>query len=235
VRYKARSVAQGFPQVEGLDCTDTLAPVASLLSVRVGLSVVAAKGFAVRQMDVVMAFLGSELHEEVYVSLPVGVYRRERLACLNRSLYGLKKSRRCWYTMIDNFLITKMRFSRGRFDCCIYTDDNRMILALDIDDMLIAGALGEVKLVCDNLKSKFEMVDLGTVSHFLGMGLSLDSKGHTISLTQERYIDRVLERFGMASCKPVATPMEKGKPGIKGGGDKPCDRTLYLQLIRSLG
>ena len=54
----------------------------------------------------------------------------------------------------------------------------------------------------------------------------------TISLTQEGYIDRVLERFGMANCTPIGTPMEKDKPGMKGGGDKPCDRTLYLQLDR---
>ena len=154
VRYKARLVAQGFRQVEGLDFTDTFTPVASLSSVRVVLSIAAAKGFAVRQMDVVTAFLGSELHEEVYVSLPVGVFGRERLACLNRSLYGLKQSPRCWYTTIDNFLITKMGFRRGRFDCCVYTHDNGTILALYVDDMLIAGALGEVKLVCDKLKKQ---------------------------------------------------------------------------------
>jgi len=237
VRYKARLVAQGFHQVEALDFTDTFATVASLSSVRVVLSIAAAKGFAVRQMDVVMAFLGSELHEEVYVSLPVGVCGGERLTCLNRSLYGLQQSLRCWYTTSNNFPITKMRFHRGRFDCCIYTHDNGTILPLCVDDMLIAGALGDVKLVCDKLKSKFEMVDLGTVSRFLGMVVSMDTNGHMISWTQEGYIDRVLEMFGIqvASCKPVGTPMEKDKLGMKGGGNKPCDRTLYLQLIGSLG
>jgi len=130
VRYKARLVAQGFRQVEGLDFMDTFAQVVSLSSVRVVLSVAAAKGFAVRQMDVVTAFLGSELHKEVYVVLPVGVLGPERLACLNRSLYGLQQSPRCWYTMIYNFLITNMGFRRGRFDCRVYTHDNGMILAL---------------------------------------------------------------------------------------------------------
>jgi len=71
---------------------DTFAPVASLSRVCLVLSIAAAKGFAVRQMDVVRAFLGSELHEEVYVLLQVGVFGDERLACLNRSLYGLKQS-----------------------------------------------------------------------------------------------------------------------------------------------
>jgi len=89
--------------------------------------------------------------------------------------------------------------------------------------------------VCDKLQSKFEMVDLGTVSHFVGMVVSMDMNGHMISLTQEGYIDRVLERFGMANCKPVGTSMEKEKSGMRGGGDKPCDHTLYLQLIVNLG
>jgi len=107
-RYEARIVAQGLRQVEGLDFTDTFAPVASLLSVHVVLSIAAAKGFPVHQIDVVTAFLGRELQEEVYVSLPVGVLGWERLACFNRSLYGLKQAPRCWYTTIDSFLITKM-------------------------------------------------------------------------------------------------------------------------------
>ena len=219
--------------MEGLHFTDTFTPVASVLRARVVLSITAAQGFAVHQMDVVTAFAGSEPHEEVYVSLQVGVFGRQRLACRNRCLYRLKQSPRSWYTTMDNLLITKMGFRRGRFDCCVYTLDNGTILGLYIDDMLIAGALGEVKLVCDRLKSQFEMVDLGTVSQFLVLVVSMDTKGHTISVRQEGYIDGVLERFGMASCKPVGTPMEKDKQGMKGGGDKLCDRTLYLQLIGS--
>jgi len=128
-----------------------------------------------------------------------------------------------------------MGFRQGRFDCCFYTHDNGRILALYVDDMLIAGALGEVKLICDKLKSKAEMVDPGTVIHFLCMVVLMDMNGHRISLTQEGYIARVLERLGMASCNPQETPMEKDKLGMKGGGDKPCDCTLYLQLIVSLG
>jgi len=121
---------------------------------------------------------------------------------------------------------------RGRFDCCVYTYKNGTILALYVDDMLIAGALGQVKLVWDKLKSKFEIVDLGTVSHFLGMGVSMDTNGHTLSLTQEGYIDRVLERFGMASCKPVGTPMEMANRACKEGGTN-C--AIALSMCSSLG
>ena len=101
--------------------------------------------------------------------------------------------------------------------------------------MLIAGVLGEVKFVCDKLKGKFEIVDLGNVNHFLSIVVWIDTGSHMICLTQERYINWVLEGFGMADCKHVGTPMEKDKPSMKGGGDKLCNHTLYLQLIGSLG
>jgi len=67
MRDKARLVAKGFRRVEVLDFAHTFAQVASLASVCIVLSIPATKGFAVRQMDVVTALLGSELGEEVYV------------------------------------------------------------------------------------------------------------------------------------------------------------------------
>jgi len=73
VRYKARLVAQGLRQVEGLDFAETFAPVASLSSVRIILAIAGTPGYAVHQMDVVTAFLGSKLDEEIYVHLPLGV------------------------------------------------------------------------------------------------------------------------------------------------------------------
>ena len=91
VRYKSHLVVC-LCQVEGLDFTDRFAPVANLLSVRVELSIAVAKGCAVHKMDVVKVFLSSGLQEKVYVSLPVGVFGEQRLAYLNRSLYGLKQS-----------------------------------------------------------------------------------------------------------------------------------------------
>jgi len=227
-------VAQGFRQVEGWDRKDSIAPVASLLSVRVVLFIAAAKGFAVPEIEVVTALLGRKLPEEVYGLLPVEVFEGERLACLNRDLYRLKQSPRCWFTMIDNLLITKMGFHSARCDCSVYTHDKGTIRALYVDDMLIAGALREWKLVCDKLQSKFKMVDLATVSHFLGIVGSMDTSGHTISLTQEWYIDQVLKRFGMASSKPLGIPIEKEKLGMKEGEDKRCNHTLYRQLIGSL-
>jgi hypothetical protein len=71
-RHKARLVACGFVQQEGVDYEDAFAPVARMESVRVLLALAAQEGWAVHHMDVKSAFLNGELQEEVYVTQPPG-------------------------------------------------------------------------------------------------------------------------------------------------------------------
>jgi hypothetical protein len=72
VRNKARLVAQGFSQVEGLDFRETFAHVAHLEDIRILLAFTASKWFKLYQMDVKNAFLNSVIEEEVYVSQHLG-------------------------------------------------------------------------------------------------------------------------------------------------------------------
>ena len=69
---KARLVAQGFCQKEGIDYEETFAPVARLEAIRIFLAFAASKGFKVFQMDVKSAFLNGFIEEEVYVKQPPG-------------------------------------------------------------------------------------------------------------------------------------------------------------------
>jgi len=184
VHYKAQLVAQGFRQIEREDLTHTFAPVASLSSVRVVLSIAAAPGFEIYQMDVATVFLGSKLEEEVYVSLPEGILGSTRVASQKGSLDGLKQSSTCWYTTIDAFLIGKMGFRCGRFDCCIYTDEGGTVLALYVDDILITGTSKNIHHIRQQLRAQFEMVDLGPVSHFLGMAITRKEQKRQIYVSQ---------------------------------------------------
>lgn len=71
-RNKARLVAQGYSQVEGIDYEETFAPVARLESVRLLLAVSCILNFQLNQMDVKTAFLNGLLHEEIFVAQPKG-------------------------------------------------------------------------------------------------------------------------------------------------------------------
>ena len=111
-RYKARLVARGFTQTEGVDYHETYAPVVKMTSIRVLLSIVAIHDLELHQMDVKTAFLNGHLEEEIYMQQPEGFIARgnEHLVCkLKRTLYGLKQSPRVWYQTIDKFFCMDSR------------------------------------------------------------------------------------------------------------------------------
>ena len=97
VRNKARLVAQGFCQKEGIDFEETFAPVARLEAIRIFLAFAASKSFKVFQMDVKSAFLNNFIEEEVYVKQPPGFENHKfpnRVYKLQKTLYGLKQTPR---------------------------------------------------------------------------------------------------------------------------------------------
>jgi hypothetical protein len=92
-KYKARFVARGFSQKEGVDYEETFVPVARYSSIREVLSIAFEMGWSIHQMDVKTAFLNKVIEEEVYIEQPQGfeVHDRETHVCrLKKALYGLK-------------------------------------------------------------------------------------------------------------------------------------------------
>ncbi|KAK2415764.1 putative mitochondrial protein [Trifolium repens] len=108
VRNKARLVAQGYSQQEGIDFTETFAPVARLEAIRLLLSYAVNNGITLYQMDVKSAFLNGVISEEVYVKQPPGfedLKNPDYVFKLKKSLYGLKQAPRAWYERLSNFLL----------------------------------------------------------------------------------------------------------------------------------
>ena len=104
-KCKARFVAKGFSQKEGLNYDETVAPVARYSSIRVIISLASVMGWKLHQMDVKTAFLNGEI-EEVYIKQSEGfeLHGRESHVCkLKKVLYGLKQAPRAWYARIDNY------------------------------------------------------------------------------------------------------------------------------------
>ena len=242
IRYKARLVAQGFQQTLGVDYHETYSPVANLASVRIALRIAAALDLEVEQLDVVTAFLGSELAEEVYVRLPEGVLGGPRLVRLLKSLYGLKQSPRCWYITMDSFILLELGFTRCRFDTCIYIrKSDGMMIVLYVDDMLLMGTAKAVAEVRERIAGRFDVVCLGPVKHFLGMVIERDCTQRHLFLSQTGFIERILERVGLAKCNSVTTPLipkEKLTPRGKDSGpnaEPMADEQRYMQAVGSLG
>ncbi|KAJ9547221.1 hypothetical protein OSB04_019764 [Centaurea solstitialis] len=115
IRNKARLVAQGYRQKEGIDYDETFAPMARLEAIRLFLAFAAHMNFNVFQMDIKNAFLNGKLNEEVYVAQPPGFVDPkfpDHVYKLNKALYGLKQAPRAWYDTLSTYLLSK-GFVRG--------------------------------------------------------------------------------------------------------------------------
>ena len=107
IRNKARFVAKGYTQVEGLDYKETFAPTAKLSTFRVLLACAAHEGVIPRQMDIKTAYLHADIDEEIFLEQPEGFVeegKEDHVCKLQKSLYGLKQSGRNWYQLLSRIL-----------------------------------------------------------------------------------------------------------------------------------
>jgi hypothetical protein len=97
-KYKARIVAQGFTQIEGIDYDETFTPVAKLTSIHTILAITAKLNLEVQQMDVKSAYLNMKLEEEIYMAPPPGLNTPNGMVLrLVKAVYGTKQGGHMWY------------------------------------------------------------------------------------------------------------------------------------------
>ena len=215
-KYKARLVAQGFTQVHGIDYTETFAPVAKFTSIRALLALAAKLDLEIHQMDVKSAFLNGDLEEEIYMSPPPGFPPASDgyVWKLKKSLYGLKQASREWYKKVRTEF-ESLGFTRSQADHSVFhkiVDGKLLIVAVYVDDMLILGkSTAHILALKGKLEETYEMTDLGEARWILNMEVLRDRGKHTLKLSQDKYIEEILERHGMADCRPVSTPMAQNQ------------------------
>ncbi|GJX86276.1 putative ribonuclease H-like domain-containing protein [Tanacetum coccineum] len=122
IKNKARLVAQGYTQEEGINYDEVFAPIARTKAIRLFLAYASYKDFVVYQMDVKSAFLYGKIEEEVYVCQPPGFEDPDfpdRVYKVEKALYGLHQAPRAWYETLSTYLLDN-GFQRGKIDKTLF-------------------------------------------------------------------------------------------------------------------
>jgi hypothetical protein len=210
-RNKAQLVAKGYSQGEGLDFNETNAPIARLESIRSLLAYATYHGFKLYQMDVKSAFLNGPIREEVYVKQPPGFEDSEypsHVYKISKELYGLKQALRAWYECLRDFLIAN-GFKVRKADPTLFTKTMvkfLFICQIYVDDIIFGStntpSFEEFSII---MIQKFELSMMGELKYFLGFQIKQLQEGTFIS--QTKYTQDILKKFGMKNVKPIKTPM----------------------------
>ncbi|GKB78161.1 putative ribonuclease H-like domain-containing protein [Tanacetum coccineum] len=228
VRNKARLVAQGHRQEEGIDYDEVFAPVARIEAIRLFLAFASYMGFMVYQMDVKSAFLYGRIDEEVYVTQPKGFMdpqHPKKVYKVVKALYGLHQAPRAWYATLSTFLLKHGFLKKHNRDI--------ILVQVYVDDIIFGSTK---KAWCNEfealIKGEFEMSVMGELTFFLGLQVQQRLDGMFIS--QDKYVQEILKKFDLESVRTATTPYEAPKPKSKNEPDCPINVHLYRSMIGSL-
>lgn len=237
-RYKARLVAKGYTQIEGIDYTETFAPVAKMVTVRALLAIASVRNWPIHQLDVNNAFLHGDLLEEVYMDPPPGYskLRQSKQVCkLNKSLYGLKQASRQWFAKLTSALLSA-DYTQSKADYSLFfshTSTACTLVIVYVDDILVSGSsdkeISRLKLMLDDA---FTINDLGQIKYYLGLEVSRSPQG--IFVHQQKYILDLLSAFDVTDSKPFTIPMEQHLKLHDTTSDTMLNASTYRCLIGKL-
>nr|GEW90234.1 hypothetical protein [Tanacetum cinerariifolium] len=205
VRNKARLVAQGHTQDEGIDYEEVFAPVARIEAIRLFLTYDSFMGFMVYQTDVKSTFLYGTIEEEVYVCQPPGFEDPD---------YPDKGK-------IDQTLFIK----RQKGDI--------LLVQVYVDGIIFGSTNKELcKAIEKLMKDKFQKSSMGELTLFLG--LQVKQKEDGIFISQDKYVSEILRKFGLTDGKSASIPIDTQKPLLKDLDGKDVDVHTYRSMIGSL-
>ena len=209
-RYKARLVARGFEQRQGIDFDETYSPVARRESIRVLLAIAVTRGMKIERFDVSTAFLNGTLDDKVFIEPPEGVRVASDECCqLNKALYGLKQAPRVWSSLFDKTTLS-LGFVGTTSDPCVYHNkQSNCYLSIYVDDGIIVGPSDDacIKLIAA-LNKNFDTRRI-TSDIFLGMQIAKVDGGYHLS--QSRYVEDIGKSIRLENCTPCTMPLADTK------------------------
>ncbi|CAI5459613.1 unnamed protein product [Closterium sp. Yama58-4] len=212
--FKARYVARGFSQRQGVDYFQTFSPTPKMTTLRVLLHIAAHRDYELHSLDFSTAFLQGSLHEEIWLRRPpgfTGTFPPGTQWSLRRPVYGLRQAPREWHDTLRTTLAA-LGFAPSTADPSLFlrTDSSlpSFYILVYVDDLVFATAdTAGLAYVKSELQKRHTCTDLGELRSYLGLQITRDRAHRTIILTQSHMVQQVLQRFGFTYSSPQATPL----------------------------
>nr|GEW70747.1 putative ribonuclease H-like domain-containing protein [Tanacetum cinerariifolium] len=193
------------------------------------------KGFMVYQMDVKSTFLYRTIEEEeVYVCQPLGFEDPnypDKVYKVVKALYGLHQAPRAWYETLANYLLEN-GFQRGKIDQTLFIKKKKgdiLLVHVYVDDIIFGSTYKELCKAFEKLmKDKFQMSSMGELTFFLG--LKVNQKDNRIFISQDKYVAKILWKFGLIDDKSASTLIDTEKPLLKDLDGEDVDVHIYRYL-----
>ena len=248
VRAKARLVARGFEQREGLDYDFLYAPTVSSSTIKMLLAYSAQTGAYIHQLDIKTAFLHGDLQHDIYLHLPEGCDDRSgKVWKLHKSLYGLKQAPREWYAKFASAM-NDLGYTCSEDDASLFFKDvngSRMFICVHVDDMLLVHKdPNVVKAAVQEIMSFFQVSDLDQASEYLGA--KIEFKNGNVYFHQQKYAHSLVQKYLVRDNSdkqmhgnlplPVGFVFRSIDSEYATHPDEktPCDRQIYMQIVGSL-
>ncbi|CAI7770962.1 unnamed protein product [Closterium sp. NIES-54] len=215
--FKARYIARGFSQRQGVDFFQTLSPTSKMTTLQVLLHVAAQRDYELHSLDFGTAFIQGSLNEEIWLRrLPgfTGSFPAGTQWSLRRPVYGLRQAPREWHDTLRTTLAA-LGFSPSIADPSLFLRSDTTLppfyILVYVDDLVFATADTEALAhVKSELLKRHTCTDLGELTSYLGLRITRDTAQRTITLTQSHMVQQVLQCFGFTYSSPLSTPLPSG-------------------------
>ncbi|CAI7882747.1 unnamed protein product [Closterium sp. NIES-54] len=205
--FKARYVARGFSQRQGVDYFQTFSPTPKMTTLLVLLHVAAQRDYELHSLE-------GSLHEEIWLRRPpgfTGSFPTGTQWSLCRPFYGLRQAPREWHDTRRTTLVA-LGFVPSTADPSLFLRTDTSLppfyVLVYVDDLVFAtGDTEALTLVKSKLQKRHTCTDLGELRSYLGLQITRDRARRTIILSQSHMVHQVLQRFGFQYSSPQLTPL----------------------------